>query len=119
MLKMMASEEPLRLFVDQKVKPVVIHKAAVIPVHLKEAVKADLDRDVQLGILIKVYVNSPVKWLLRIIVTLKKDGTPRRIIDYKRLNDAIPWQTNITQSPFNCASACPPNKKKTLLDAKD
>ena len=60
-LKMMASEEPLHLFGDPKVKPVAIHKAAVIPVHLKEAVKADLDRDVRLGILIKVYVNSPVK----------------------------------------------------------
>ena len=44
---------------------------------------------------------------------------PRRIIDYKRLNYAIPRQTNITQSPFMCASACPPNKKKTLWDAKD
>ena len=39
-------EEPLMLFVDPKVKPIAIHKAAVIPVHLKEVVKADLDRDV-------------------------------------------------------------------------
>ena len=46
----MANEEPLRLFVDSKVKPVAIHKAAVIPVHLKEAVKANLDRDVRLGL---------------------------------------------------------------------
>ena len=41
------------------------------------------------------------------------------LIDYKQLNDAILRQTNITQSPFLCASACPPGKKKTLLDAKD
>ena len=53
------------------------------------------------------------------LVTMKHDSSPRRIIDYKRLNEAIPRQTNITQSPFMCASACPPNKKKTLLDAKD
>ena len=53
------------------------------------------------------------------IVSLKKDGSPRRLIDYKRLNNAIPCQTNITKSPFMCASACPPGKKKTLLDAKD
>ena len=87
-LKMMSTEEPLKLFVDPKVKPVSIHKAAVIHIHLKEAVKADLDTDVRLGILVKVDINSPVKWLSRMIVTLKKDGTPRRIIDYKRLNDA-------------------------------
>ena len=53
------------------------------------------------------------------MVTVKKDGLPRRIIDYKCFNDAIPCQTNITKSPFMCASACPPKKKKTLLDAKD
>ena len=60
-LEIMVNEEPLWLLVDQNVKPVAIHKAAVIPVDLKEAVKADLDRDVRLGILIKVDVNSPVK----------------------------------------------------------
>ena len=42
-------------------KPVAIHKAAIIPIHLKARVKADLDRDVWLGILEKVNINSPVK----------------------------------------------------------
>ena len=65
--------DALELFVDQNIKPVAVHKAAVIPIHLKAAVKADLDRDVMLGILEKVYVNSPVKWLSRMIVTLKTD----------------------------------------------
>ena len=116
---MMYSDKPLQLFVDPNVKPVAIHKAAIIPIHLKARVKADLDRDVRLGILEKVNVNSPVKWLSRMLVTMKKGGSPRRIIDYKNLNNAIPRQTNITQSPFMCASACPPKKKKTLLDAKD
>ena len=81
--------------------------------------KADLDRDVRLGILEKINVNSLVKWVLRMIVTLKKDGLPRRLINYKRLNNAIPRQTNITQSPLFCASACSPGKKKTILDTKD
>ena len=85
-LKMMYSDKPLQLFVDPNVKPVAIHKAAIIPIHLKARVKADLDRDVRLGILEKVDVN----WLSCMIVTMKKDGSPRRIIDYKRLNDAIP-----------------------------
>ena len=62
-LKMMYSDKPLQLFVDPSVKPVAIHKAAIIPIHLKARVKADLDRDVGLGILEKVDVNSPVKWL--------------------------------------------------------
>ena len=81
--------------------------------------KANLDRDVRLGIFEKVDINSPGKWLTRMIDTLKKDGSPRRIIDYKKLNDALPRPTNITQSLFFCLSAYPPGKKKTLLDAKD
>ena len=117
-LRMMRGS-PLRLFVDKSVKPVAIHKAEIIPVHLKARVKADLDRDVRLGILEKVDINSPVKWLSRMLVTLKKDGSPRRIIDFKNLNNAIPRQTNITMSPFLCASACPTNKNKSILDAKD
>ena len=118
-LKMMCTDKPLELFVDPNVKPVAIHKAAVIPIHLKACVKADFDRDVRLGLLEKADVNSPVKWLSRMIASVKKDGSPRRLIDYKRLNVAIPRKTNITKSPFMCASVCPPGKKKTLLDTKD
>ena len=110
-LAMMNTDKPLWLFVDPAVKPVAIHKAAIIPIHLKARVKADLDRDVRLGILEKGDINSPVKWLGRMLVTMKKDGSPCRIIDYKKLNNAKLWQTNITKSPFMCASACPPGKK--------
>ena len=81
--------------------------------------KADLDREIRLGILKKIYVYSPVQGGSCMIITLKKDGLQRRLIDYKRLNNAIPCQTNITQSPLYCASACPPGKKKTFMDAKD
>ena len=73
----MFTDRPLELFVDPNIKPVAIHKAPVIPVHLKAAVRADLDRDVRLGILEKIYINLPIKWLLRMIVTLTKDGSPR------------------------------------------
>ena len=111
-LPIMNTDKPLRLFVDPAVKPVAIHKAAIIPIHLKARVKADLDRDVRLGILEKVDINSPVKWLSRMLVTMKKDRSPRRIINYKKLNNAIPRQTNNTKSPFLCASDCPPGKKK-------
>ena len=118
-LAMMKSAEPLNLFVHPDVKPVAIHKAAIIPIHLKAKVKGDLDRDVRLGILENMNVKLPVKWLSRVMVTMKKDGSPRRIIDYKNLSNEVPCQTNITQSPFMCASACPPRKKKSILDAKD
>ena len=50
-LQMMFTDRPLELFVDPKY------------------------RDVRLGILEKVDINSPVRWLSRMIVTLKKDGS--------------------------------------------
>ena len=71
-LQMMFTDRPLELFVDPKY------------------------RDVRLGILEKVDINSPVRWLSRMIVTLKKDGS----LIIKKINDAIPRQTNIKQSPF-------------------
>ena len=83
---MMYSDKPLQLFVDPNVEPVAIYKAAIFLIHLKAKVKADLDKDVRLSILEKVDVNSPVKWLNRMIVTMKKDGSPHRIIDYRQLN---------------------------------
>ena len=61
LLKMMYTDKPLELFVDPSIKRVAIHKAAKIPIHLKVLVKADLDRDVCLGILEKNDINSPVK----------------------------------------------------------
>ena len=81
---MMNSDKPLQLFVDPNVKPVAIHKEAIIPIHLNARVKADQNRDVRLGILEKVNINSLVKWLSRMLVMMKKDGSPRRIIDYKK-----------------------------------
>ena len=84
-LAMMNSAKPLKLFVDPAVKPVAIHKAAIIPIHLKARVKADLDKDAGLGILEKVDINLPVKWLSRMLVTMKKDGSPHKIIDYKKI----------------------------------
>ena len=46
----MFSDRRLGLFVHPNIKPVAIHKAAVIPVHLKATGKANLGRDVRLGI---------------------------------------------------------------------
>ena len=71
----MYTDKPLELFVDPNVKPVAIHKAAVIPIHLKARVRSDLDRDVRLGTLEKVDVNSTVKWVSQMIVSMRKDGS--------------------------------------------
>ena len=83
---------------------------------LEKSVKADLDRDVALGIIEPVPQGTPTIWCLCMVVTPKKDGTPRRTIDLQKLNQATLCETHHTPLPFNQVSAVPPNTKKTVLD---
>ena len=53
------------------------------------------------------------------VVTSKKDGTPRKAIDIQHLNAKYLRETHHTQSPFQAASSIPPNTWKTILDAVD
>ena len=71
----------MRFFVDPEVKPVAVHTPATIPIHFKEEVKADLDRDVRLVVLEKVPANTPTKWCSRMVIATKKNGKPNPSID--------------------------------------
>ena len=53
------------------------------------------------------------------VIVIKPDGTPRRTIDYQRLNSQCLHQIHYTHSPFNLASQVLPNMKKTVIDAVD
>ena len=79
--------------------------------------KADLDRDVALGVLEKVPDNCPVTWLSRMVITAKANGSPRRTVDYQPLNKHSLRQTFPMQSPFQLASQVPANTKKSMVDA--
>ena len=85
-LPLINSSPPLKLLVDPKAKPVAVHRASPVPVHWMAKVKADLDRDVALGVLERVPENTPVKWQSRMHVVPKKDGTCRRTVDLRPLN---------------------------------
>ena len=97
--------------------PSAIHVPAPVPIHYQAEVKKGLDRDVSLGVLEKVPVNTPVEWLHRMVITPKKNGTPRRTVDLQTLNRASVRQTHHTASPYHTASSIPSNVKKTCLDA--
>ena len=92
--------EPLRLFTDEKIKPNAVHTPSPIPVHFREEVKAQLDRDIRLGVLEKVPLNTPVTWCSRLVVATKADGTPRRTVDLQKLNEASVQQTHPTLSQW-------------------
>ena len=114
---MINSSPPLKLLVDPKTKPVAVHRASLVPVHRMAQVKANLNRDVALGVLEKVPENTPVMWQSWMHVVPKKDGTCRLTVDLRPLNEATFHQTHLTESPFEQASRIPAGTWKSTVDA--
>ena len=108
---------PLRLMIDPTATPSVHHSPIPVPLHWQDAVKADLDRDVRLGVLEQVPIGNPVTWCHQMVICAKKNGTPRRTIDFQPLNAQATRETHHTQSPFHQARSVPPGKLKTVFDA--
>ena len=108
--------EPLCLFVDPNAKPVAVHKPALVPIHWREKVYQDLERDVRLGVLEKGHPNTPVTWCSRMVTTPKSDGTPRRTVDLQPHNHHAVRQTHYVSSPFHLADRIPQNTVKTVTD---
>ena len=79
--------------------------------------KAGLDRDVRLGVIEPVPIGEPVTWCHRMVICAKKNGKPRRTIDFQALNIHATRETHHTQSPFHQARSVPHGKKKTVFDA--
>ena len=108
---------PMRLMIDPEAKPTAYHTPLPVPMHWMEEVKEDLDRDVRLGVLEPVPIGEPVTWCHRMVVCAKKDGKPRRTVDFQPLNKHATRETHHTQSPFLQARRVPQSTKKTVLDA--
>ena len=111
------SGPPLKIDVDPQITPSAVHTPIPVPVHWKDEVKAQLDRDVQLGVIEPVPWGEPTTWCSRMVTVPKEDGSPRRTVDLQALNDASVRQTHHTPAPFHQAMSVPHNTKKSVLDA--
>ena len=107
--------KPLDIHFRPEAKPKAFHCPIPVPHHWKKQVKADLDRDVRLGIIEPVPPGTPTVWCSKMVVVTKKDGSPRRTVDLQHLNDATYRETHHAPSPFNQASVVPPNTQKQSL----
>ena len=85
--------------------------------HWQEKVKADLDRDVRYGVIEPVPVGEPITWCHRMVICPKKNGEPRRTVDFQPLNAYATRETHHTPSPFHQVRAIPEGVKKTVSDA--
>lgn len=108
---------PLRLMLDENATPVAHHTPIPVPAHWQDKVKAGLDQDVRLGVLEEVPIGTPVTWCHRMVVCAKKNGTPRRTIDFQALNKHAFRETHHTESPFHQARRVPNGTYKTVFDA--
>ena len=108
---------PMKLIVDRNAKPVATHKAIPVPVHFQKPVKEGLDSDVRLEVIEPVPSGTPTTWLHPMVICSKKDGNPRRTVDFTQLNKHAARETHHTPSPYQLAREVPCNKKKTTLDA--
>ena len=102
--------------VDPSAEPVTHHTLIPVPIHWQEDVKAGLDQEVSLGVLEPVPVGEPVTWCHRMVVCTKKNGKPRRTVDFQALNLQATHKTHHTQNPFHQACSIPSNTKKTVFD---
>jgi hypothetical protein len=55
-------------------------------------VKADLDRDIHLGVIKKIPHGTPDTWLSNMVI-VAKDSKLRRTVDYQALNKAATRET--------------------------
>ena len=69
--------------------PYAAHAPIPIPHRWKEEVKKQSDNDVRMGIIRKATVGETTKWCMRMVTVAKKDGSPRRTIDFQGINKQV------------------------------
>ena len=84
-----------------------------------EEVRKSIETDVEAGILTRVPFNEPTNWCARMVIVAKKDGRPRRTVDYQQLNAQCIREPNHAEPPFHAARRIPSKTWKTVLDAVD
>ena len=97
--------------------PYAIHTPIPVPLHWEEPVRKDIMKDVALEIIEKVASTTPNIWCAKMVVVPKKDGSPRRTVDFQKLNAASIRHTHHTPSPFQQVIKVPAGMYKSILDA--
>lgn len=111
------SGKPLQVHLEPNAIPYASHSPIPIPHNWKNEVKNQLDKDVAMGILRKAPVGEPTEWCMNMVTVAKKDGSPRRTIDFQPINKYCLRETHHTPCPFDIVSSIPSKSFKTVLDA--
>ena len=82
--------------------PMAANKPAEVLNAFKAKVKADLDRDEQLGVIERVPPNTPQTYCARVLVVAKHNGKPRCVVNFKVLNNMSAADSPHTGAIQNC-----------------
>ena len=108
---------PIKIHMQEDVKPKTCHTPASIPLHWQKQVHADLLRYEALGVIERVPYGEPVDWCHRMVITRKQNGFHRRTVDLSPLNKFCQRETFTSESPFQMARRIPKGTWKTVTDA--
>ena len=107
---------PLHLMVDPNYVPVAHYTPVPVPFHWQEEVKAGIDQDIRHAVIEPVPIGEPITWCHRMVICNKKNGSPRKTVDFEALNAIASRETHHTTSPFHQAqSRSVPRNKKTIF----
>ena len=108
---------PHRILLVSGALPRACHTPAAVPKHWEAEVKAQLDEDVTRGVIESVPAGEATEWCARMVVVAKKNGQPRRTIDFQLLNSCCKRETHQTAAPFDMVSGIPERTFKPVADA--
>ena len=103
---------PVHIHLKPDAIPCARHLPIPVPYHWKTQVKAASDHDIERGIITPVPVGTPITWCSPLVITEKKDSSPRYTIDLQHLNSQCKHETHPTPSPFQLPCQVPPVTKK-------
>ena len=109
--------KPHKIHLKDDAIPYAAHTPIPIPLHWKKEVKAQLDRDEELGIIQKAPIGEASEWCSRMVTVAKSDGAPRRTIDFQPINKSCLQETHYTPTPFSVVSSIPNKMYKSVFDA--
>ena len=107
------------IYLKEGAVPKARHNQIPVPFHFKEPEGQALWEDVKRGIITPVPVGMPTDWCSTMVITAKKNGKPRRTINYQHLDSQCKRETHYMGSPFQLALQVPPNQKKRVLNVVD
>ena len=111
------SGPPVSIHINPGAKLPSNHRTIPVPLHFQDPVYEDILSDVKKGVCRRVAVGQKSTAISPMLIQTKKNGKPRRVVDYQELNQHCSRETHHTMSPFHQATLVPAGMKKTVTDA--